>query len=428
MIFDNNTAYQTYRVLAAVFGTLGMVVCVSRLRENSRRNLLILGGYAAYTIVFSVLCVRLLGYTPFLRSCILTLSIPGVIITFLITDGSLSRHIFCCLTQLLLSLYLIVSVTLLNALLGGGAVTSSLLLLFVYLAVILLQVFFLRRVFLTVADTVTGDWWSLALIPCSFFIFAMLLALYPAHYTQNKSFPVLFALSGAVLVIVYYAIFQYLRLRYRYRTEERSRDLLRLQLANVKKQAGDAQRKAEEVQSARRDIRQTLSTVAEFARQGDTGAILAYIKEASAQDAIAAPVRCCEDPILNATLTAYLGRARRAGIAVEQRLSIPETLPVDSAELAICFSNALENAIHACEKLPEGRRRIVIRCIHTPQFMFEIGNSCRGPVTFGRDGLPQSDRPGHGIGTRSIMAFCEKHNAYYSFSAEDGWFKLVIAL
>ena len=428
MIFDNDTAYQTYRILVSIFGTLGMVVSVSRLRENKRRNLLIVLGYAVYSIAFSVLCIRFLGFLPFLRGAILTISIPGVIITFLIADESLSRHIFCCLSELLLSLYLIVGVTQLNTLFGGNSVTNPLLLLSVYLMVILLEVFFLRTVFLNIADTVTGGWGILALIPCSFFILTMVLALYPAHYTQNTSFSILFALTGIVLLIIYYAIFQYLWLQYRYRVEEQDRDLLRLQIENIRKQAKDTERKAEEARNARRDIRQMLSTIAGFAREGNAEAILAYIKEASTRNDTAAPARYCDDHILNATLAAYLGRAERSGIAVEQRLSLPETLPVDSAELAICFSNALENAINACERLPENQRKIVIRCIHKPQFMFEIENPYRGRISFGRNGLPQSHKPGHGIGTRSIMAFCEKHNAFYSFGAEDGWFKLVIAL
>ncbi len=428
MIFDNDTAYQAYRILVSIFGTLGMVVSVSRLKETKRKNLLIIGGYAVYAIVFSVLCIRFLGFLSFLRGAIFTISIPGVVITFLIADESLSRHIFFCLTQLLISLYLIVGVTQLSSLFGGGPATDPLLLFAAYLAVILLDVFLLRPVFLTVADTVTGGWGILAMIPCSFFVLTMVQALYPAHYTQNASFPTLFVLSGAVLLIIYYAIFQYLWLQYRYRMEEQDRDLLRLQIGNIRKQAKDNERKARELRDARRDVRQMLSDIAGLAREGNAEAILAYIKEASMRIDIAAPVQYCNDPILNATLAAYLGRAKRSGIAVEERLSFPETLPVDSAELAICFSNALENAINACERLPEDQRKIVIRCIHEPQFMFEIKNACRGRISFGRNGLPQSRKPGHGIGTRSIMAFCEKHNAFYSFSAEDGWFKLVIAL
>lgn len=53
MIFDDNTAYQTYRIFVAVFGTLGMVLVTSPLRKNYKRNLLFLGGYAIYAIVFT---------------------------------------------------------------------------------------------------------------------------------------------------------------------------------------------------------------------------------------------------------------------------------------------------------------------------------------------------------------------------------------
>lgn len=428
MIFDNNTAYQAYRTLVSIFGTIGMVASISRIKENKKKNLLIVSGYAVYAIAFSVLCIRFHGFMPFLRGAIFTISIPGVIITFLIADESLSRHIFCCLSQLLMSLYLIVSVTQLNTLFGGSSVTDPLLLLAAYLIVILLDVFFLRNIFLNIADTVTGGWGILALIPCSFFIFTMVLVLYPAHYTQNASFSIPFAMSGAVLLIIYYAIFQYLWLQYRYRMEEQDHDLLRLQIGNIRKQATDTERKAQELRNARQDIRQMLSEVAGLAQEGDAEAILDYIKEASMRNDTAAPVRYCNDPILNATLATWLDRAERSGIAVERWLSIPETLPVDSAELAICFSNALENAINACERLSENQRKIVVRCIHKPQFMFEIENPYRGRLSFGRNGLPQSHEPGHGIGTRSIMAFCEKHNAFYSFSAEDGWFRLMIAL
>ena len=58
----------------------------------------------------------------------------------------------------------------------------------------------------------------------------------------------------------------------------------------------------------------------------------------------------------------------------------------------------------------------------------EIENPYKGIITFGKNGLPVSNRIGHGFGTRSILAFCEKHDAFYSFSAEDGWFKIMITL
>ena len=38
MIFDNNMAYQTYRVFVAIFGTLGMVVATSPMKKTIKET------------------------------------------------------------------------------------------------------------------------------------------------------------------------------------------------------------------------------------------------------------------------------------------------------------------------------------------------------------------------------------------------------
>ena len=428
MIFDNNIAYQTYRVLISIFGTLGMILAATPMKKSRKRNLLILGGYAVYAVVVSCLSLRFLGFLTFMRSAALTISLPGVVIIYLAADTSVSKHIFNCLSQLLLSLYLIISVTLLNTLWGGTLLSSAILLLVSYPALILLEFFFLRSFFLNMIEIATKGWGILALIPISFFLLVMTLALYPAHYTQNPSFVPLFYLTGAVILIIYYAVFQYLWTQYQCRMDEQNREILEIQMQGMKKHAEDTKRNAEEVGRVWQDTHRMLSGIAALAREGNAEAILAFVAESSALSSLTAPAHYCSDPILNATLTAYLGKAENSDIPVTLHLAIPETLPVDSAELSICFANALENAIKACEQLPENERKIILRCIHKPAFMFEIENPYKGQITFGRNGLPASSKAGHGIGTRSIMAFCEKHNAFYDFSAEGGWFKVMITL
>lgn len=428
MIFDDNTAYQTYRILAAIFCTLGMFASTTPMRENRKRNLLIVGGYGVYAIIFTFISIRFWGFLLFLRSAVFTISIPGVIMSYMISDTSLSRHVFCCLSQLLFSYYLIISVTLLNTLFGGTLLSGAILLLLAYLITIFLEFFFLRNIFLNIAGTITKGWGILALLPCSFFILALAVGLYPVHYTQNQSFALIFYLLGAVILIIYYAIFQYLWTQYKYRMGQQNREILELQIQSIKNYAKDAKRKEEEIRKVWQDTHHMLSGIARLAEEGNAEAILDYVAEASALNNMTDPSHYCSDPILNATLTTYLGRAESSGITAQLHLAIPETLPVDSAELSICFANALENAIKACEKLPKNERKIIVKCIHKPTFMFEIKNPYTGRITFGRNGLPQAPENGHGIGTRSIMAFCEKHNAFYAFSAENGWFTIIVTL
>ena len=56
----------------------------------------------------------------------------------------------------------------------------------------------------------------------------------------------------------------------------------------------------------------------------------------------------------------------------------------------------------------------------------QISNRFDGVVEFDKDGLPISRQEGHGFGTRSIAAFCEKYGAFYEFKATRDTFYLRI--
>nr|WP_325181205.1 GHKL domain-containing protein [uncultured Oscillibacter sp.] len=115
-------------------------------------------------------------------------------------------------------------------------------------------------------------------------------------------------------------------------------------------------------------------------------------------------------------------------IAIDIHLVLPEELPVDALELSIVFANALENAIQAVKELPDDQRHIICKSVKYPRFIMEIANPYAGEIVFDRRGIPTTNRPEHGIGTRSIVAFAEKYNALYLFRAEGGWFKVRVAV
>ncbi len=191
----------------------------------------------------------------------------------------------------------------------------------------------------------------------------------------------------------------------------------------------EAARAADEaIRIERHDLRHKLQAVAALVEKGEKDEALAYIGTSQARLDELKPVRWCQNPVLDAILAAYFNQAQRQGIQVEAALAIPDELPVDAAELSTVFANALENAIHACAVLPEGERKIVCKCIDRPSLMFEVANTCAGEVRLDRNGLPVARRQGHGIGTRSIAAFCEKHGAVCSYETKDGWFKMQVVL
>ena len=130
----------------------------------------------------------------------------------------------------------------------------------------------------------------------------------------------------------------------------------------------------------------------------------------------------CSHTILDAVLSSYLQWAKRKSIRVTTNLAFPDPLPVNETELATAFANALENAIQACEKIEPAKRYIEVKAITDPQFILQVRNSFDGIIAFDKDGVPLSAKKGHGFGTRSIVTFCEKNNAFYEFGTEGETF------
>lgn len=113
-------------------------------------------------------------------------------------------------------------------------------------------------------------------------------------------------------------------------------------------------------------------------------------------------------------------------LLVTADMDLPRKLPIDAAAFSIVIANALENAIHAVSSLPEDKRVIHCKCIHYPQFIFHVSNSYDGEVLFDEENIPISKEGGHGIGTASSLAYCEKYNVICDYRTEDGWFTMQI--
>ena len=209
--------------------------------------------------------------------------------------------------------------------------------------------------------------------------------------------------------------------------ESRNRaDMLSLQVSALRRQQDMAARSEEKIRLYRHDMRFTLHTLTAMLERGGTAGALEYLGKSDAKLTGTVLTHYCKSPVLDALLAYYEEQAQDRNIEMHIRIALGPELPVDETELSTVFANALENAIHACEKLPEGTsRRIEVSAVSAPHFCVEIANTCDGKAAFDGEGFPITHAPGHGIGTRSIAAFFSKHKAVYQYSVmEDGMFRL----
>lgn len=286
----------------------------------------------------------------------------------------------------------------------------------------------LRRPFLEVSHLVREGWSLFAIMTIVCYLILVLLNVYPTLILERPQDMPLAAMVLALIALTYATIFLVLFEQLRVMKAQERQQVFETQAMMMQRRVEDMHRSEEVMRIERHDMRHQLQTIASLARQGDQAALLDYI--GAAQDKLSAIGSrvYCSDPILNAVLVNAAEQAQALDIKLECSVALPEKLPVDSLELSIVFANALENAIRAVGGLSAGQRRILCKSVAQPQFLMEISNPYDAAVSFDHEGLPISDRPGHGIGTRSIMAFAEKYHALCRFQAENGWFKVQLAV
>ena len=193
----------------------------------------------------------------------------------------------------------------------------------------------------------------------------------------------------------------------------------------------DALRESQSMASRyRHDLRHHLQYLATCLENGQTDQARNYIygicEEIKAQNVR----RYCENEAANLILSAFAGRAERAGISINVQGALSAFILVSDIDLCVLLSNALENAIYACQPMAAAGIPCDIDVQvydRSGKLFLQVTNPCRNTVRF-EHGVPVSDRPDHGIGVQSICAIVERYGGIYAFSVKDGRFILRLSL
>ena len=131
------------------------------------------------------------------------------------------------------------------------------------------------------------------------------------------------------------------------------------------------------------DMRHHLNMLDGLLSAGRPDEATAYIKNVQADIEAITPRRFCENHLVNLLCSSFTDKAQRQGTV---------------------YCGVRQNKL-----------------------LIEIRNPCAGPIAM-RDGLPVSDREGHGYGCRSIQAIAQRNGGLCVFSARQGQFLLQIML
>jgi two-component system sensor histidine kinase AgrC len=204
---------------------------------------------------------------------------------------------------------------------------------------------------------------------------------------------------------------------------QRDRDMLERQFRQAQTEFASMRQLQQNAATYRHDMRHHFALLQSLAAEGRIDEIKKYLRTAQSDIDDITPVRFCENETVNLILSAFTTKAKQSEIILTIEAKLPNSLTFSDTELCSLLSNALENAIHACEDISNSNERYIKLGIYSKnnKLCIDIRNNYHTEPIFYQD-FPVSKKEGHGFGTKNMAHIVEKHGGVYQFSVKNGWF------
>ncbi|MDR3643496.1 MAG: ATP-binding protein [Clostridia bacterium] len=208
------------------------------------------------------------------------------------------------------------------------------------------------------------------------------------------------------------------------RKMQAERDYLQLAAGNMARRLELMEEVSAQNVRAAHDRRHFNNVLLELLEHGETGEAAALLQSQN-QTAHKISKVYCENHTVNAAVCHYAELAERAGVRLEIALDIPGELSVDSLEFSMAVSNLMENAVQACERLPQDKAPwLRFTCRNVGRLLLEMENPCADDTVLDENGSPVAREKGHGVGSRSVAAFAKKYDGELIYKVENGVFQV----
>jgi len=179
----------------------------------------------------------------------------------------------------------------------------------------------------------------------------------------------------------------------------------------------------DETRNLRHDFRQHLIVIDEYVKQREIEKLSDYLSHFTGslddrRSVIAA------NPALDAVASHYESVAASQDTRIKWLLELPQKLPIKEADFITVFGNLVENALIAVGSIPEEKREVHVnaKILSDAMIGLTVKNPYEGIINFGKNGLPRSDKEGHGIGLSSVKAVVTRYNGALDINTDDGIF------
>ncbi len=194
--------------------------------------------------------------------------------------------------------------------------------------------------------------------------------------------------------------------------------------SRLRKQLAIYESNEQTIRKYKHDIRHFNRVLAGYIQSKEYDKAESYLQEFDEMLEQVTAVSFCENTVVNELLTIYAAQCQKLSFKPRFKAMVPKHIPMEELDLTSLVANALENAVEAQSKLPEGKRALQVEIIYDGRKLkLKTQNPYAIETKFKPNGLPVSTREVQsGIGTAQIKSIAEKYGGVASFSQENGQF------
>lgn len=182
----------------------------------------------------------------------------------------------------------------------------------------------------------------------------------------------------------------------------------------------------EQIRAMRHDISHHLNTIHALLQEGNLQAASEYSEQLLPMQTYISRLGKCRNPVVDAFLYSRIQDAESRGVPVQADVSLPAELPVSNTDLIVAFGNMLDNALEACEGVPDAQIRL--RAYLTKGYLvIQERNPVRedAPAAKPRR-IPELER---GVGFRILSSLAQKYDGSFQHALEpDGGYAVALML
>lgn len=178
------------------------------------------------------------------------------------------------------------------------------------------------------------------------------------------------------------------------------------------------------------DFQKHLSVLSDLLQSGNSGQASSYLsqlrRDSTERILLVDTHHAAVDAILNQKGMA----AQQNKIDIRFEVNDLSGMKIKETDCTVVLGNLLDNAIEACEKLPERERWIQVSVTYTPAeeeepgslFLSVLNASPFVKISSGQIATTKENASFHGFGLRNVQDILKKYQADYDFSYENGQF------